>query len=359
MYTGSVVGAAIVTTGYHKDGNIDLRDPDGLDETPIKNISGGAFTFTKFSMDFAAGSRTAALSDASIADVISQKFCLACHDNDGAQNKTARSNNGGTGTPEMPFGGIPLGANYTAANGAIGTEGLVDVKSQFATTNSSYHPVRGPLNRDFPAQSRLQAPYNNNGNRTGTSGTKTLSVVMNCFDCHNTPTPLTTRTVAAHGSIKENYLRGSIYSTTAPVLCTVCHTADYATNNGTTAHGSGSAFASVSRAHDATIFAKCYNCHLSTRTPTPARPRPGEDYHGFNKLAGAGTDALWPVGSTESWRPYGFIRNTTQFTSTTAGPRPFRGTENDLQSGTATCGTVRAACDTGETMGTYSPGGSY
>src|SRR6185369_5589677 len=107
-------------SAYHRDGKIDLRDPDGAGETPITNISGGAFTFTRYSSSYAAGTRTNTghTSNTDIANVITQKFCLKCHDSNGATNPTARSNNGGTGTQYMPFGGINLGANYTIANDA-------------------------------------------------------------------------------------------------------------------------------------------------------------------------------------------------------------------------------------------------
>ena len=94
-------------SAYHKDGNIDLRDPDGAGETPITNMTGGAFLFTKFSTTYAAGSRTSTGNTSNnIDNVLTQKFCLACHDNDGATNLTARTPGG---TAFMPWGGVNLG----------------------------------------------------------------------------------------------------------------------------------------------------------------------------------------------------------------------------------------------------------
>jgi predicted CxxxxCH...CXXCH cytochrome family protein len=343
------------TSAKHGDGNIDLRDPDGgSTEAAVTNISGGAFTFTKFSMNFT--SRANALSDSNIADVISNKFCLKCHDSNGATNTGARV--GGAATSQYkPFNTTIAGAGYVTPLSAGVTGGVFDVARNFATTNSSYHPVRGSLSRDFPAQSLLKAPYNNNGGRTGVSGTKTPSVVINCFDCHNTPTTqLTTRTVAAHGSTAANHLRGSIYSsvTTSPILCMECHADTYRTNTGF--HPSGSAFASAARTHTS-YFTLCNNCHLSKTTTAPARPIPGEDIHGFNRLLDSGgTDALWPTGATESWRPYGFMRNTVNFNLTTAGPKPYAA--SDVTTGLANCGNGRAACSSYNMSG-YTPGGSY
>jgi predicted CxxxxCH...CXXCH cytochrome family protein len=331
----------------HKDGKIDLRDPDGAGETAITNISGGTFTFTKFATSYAAGSRTSTgQTSTNIDNVLTQKFCLACHDGNGATNTTARS---GAGTAFMPWGGVNLGATYTVANGAAAAGGVVNVKGQFTTTNSSYHPVLGPLNRDFPAATRLVAPYNNNGSRAGTSGTKTNSVVLNCFDCHNTPTtPLTTRTVAAHGNAAT--LRGTIYAFGAvSTLCTTCHTGY--TNAST--HAAGSAWSATGSSHN--VARNCQDCHgtYQTTSAAPARPIRAQDYHGNNALNGGG---LWP---TVNSRPYAFIRGW----GGTAYHRPFRASE--FTTGSATCGA--GTCPSGGSGGqvgdgsvrTYTPGGSY
>ena len=337
-------------TAYHKDGNIDLRDPDGAGETPITNNSGGAFTFTKFSISYAAGSRTSAISN-SVADVITQKFCLACHDSNGATNPTARTSGG---TAAMPFGGIALGTNYTAATDAIGTQGLIDVKKQFALTNSSRHPVLGPRLRDFPYSTRLAAPYNNIGtarDANGTTGHATAnSVVMNCFDCHTTSALPTTRTIVSHGNAET--LRGTSY-VASPTLCLACHIASGTNQYGgnTQNHGTGSAWAATGSSHGTSVMAPCHNCHGSnTNTTKPARPRPAQDYHGSNALASGG---LWP---TVNSRPYAFIRGW----SGTAYHRPYRASE--FTTGSATCGA--GTCPGGGQVGdgsnrTYTPGGTY
>ena len=197
--------------------------------------------------------------------------------------------------------------------------------------------------RDFPSAARLVAPYNNNGSRPGTSGTKTNSVVLSCFDCHNVPTtPLTTRTNVAHGNAA--FLRGTTWAAN-PTLCSICHVAAYGSTTG--GHGAGSAWSNnVASDHDATVQRNCHDCHASATTK-PARPVPAQDYHGFNRLAGSGTDALWPVGATESYRPFGFIRNRTNWTAANAFHRPFRSSE--LTSGTQGC-SASIQCDTGRNM---------
>lgn len=348
-YSGAV-GTAIVRTAYHKDGNIDLRDPDGAGETSITNTTGGAFTFTKFATSYTGTVRfTDGHTRNNIDNVLTQKFCLACHDSNGATNPTARTSGG---TAYMPWGGVNLGANYTVANGAAAAGGVIDVKSQLALTNASVHPVRGPITKDFPYSTRLAAPYNNIGtarDSNGTTGhTTASSVVINCFDCHNTPIPLTARTVAAHGNAVT--LRGTIYANgAASTLCTACHTG-YTTNSNH--HNTGSAWAATGSSHDVTI--DCHGCHGSnTGTARSVRPLGAQDYHGNNALVGGG---LWP---TINSRPYAFIRGW----SGGAYHKPYSGSE--FTPGTPICGG--GTCPTDGNVGdrnvgqirNYTPGGTY
>ena len=371
------------TSKFHADGNIDMRDPDVQGETPITNIAGGAFTFQRFSTSYATGSRTATVNE-TIANVISQKFCLKCHDNNGAANTTARSNNGGTGTATMPFGGVNLGANYTVANGAAAAGGLIDVKTQFATTNSSFHPVLGPRKASYPYTAKLVAPYNNVVRSATTialayPNNLINSVILNCFDCHNvtSTTPgagLTLRTVAAHGNAVS--LRGypvattgtppavgtpvsgttSPTTTTSAKLCLVCHLPGTSTN-----HGSGSAFSSGgSGAMSSFIQWGCNQCHGSSYNTAAVRPVRALDVHGVNILP---TNAV-QITKTSRWagvatgtpavvnaRPYAFIRNTQIFPN-----------HMPKQAGTTvytpTCmGGSVSPCSRG--VETYTPGGSF
>ncbi|MGC2062403.1 MAG: hypothetical protein WA610_05445 [Thermodesulfovibrionales bacterium] len=341
-------------SSYHKDGKIDLRDPDGAGETPITNISGGTFTFTKFATSYAAGSRTSTghLSDTDVANVITQKFCLACHDSNGAINTTART---AGGTAMMPFGGIDLGATYTVLNGAAALGGVVDVKTQMATSNSSFHPVMGPKTKDFPTPAKLAVPYNN-FTRAGTSGTKTTGIVMNCFDCHNTGQSVTNRTIVSHGNAQT--INGTLYaaatggnSVSTPTFCTQCHLTYIGTG-----HGAGSAVATINNNMSSTRFQVCANCHFSSGFK-PARPLQAADVHGFNGLAATG--GAWTYGSGSGMRPVAFMRNVGRWVSTS--PRPY--TAPGLTGTGAQCGgalnTSTGGVSCNETMSTYTPGGSY
>ncbi len=351
------------TTSYHQNGNIDLRDPTATSaETAITDMSGTAWTFQRFSTSYAAGSRTTAAINTqnTIDNIITQKFCLGCHKSTGAINPGARS--GTSPTQYLPFGtGSQNGATYTVGLSAGVIGGVVDVDSQLATTNASAHPVKGPRSRAYPANTagRLYSPYDN---FTRTAGTKSNSVVINCFDCHNVVgTPLTLRTVAAHGNAVT--IRGNTHTVNASpytqTLCNVCHQNYIQT--ATTNHTTGSAFATGgSSSMGSRIPSDCQYCHSSgsgQSTGVVNRPVKGEDVHGFDRFAGTGTDAMWPVGATETFKPFAFMRNTKNWSASLW--KPLNGT--GVTTGTATCTSANLSetgC-TGNSMGTYTPGGAY
>lgn len=355
-------------SSFHQDGNIDLRDPDGIGEVAITNVSGangGAFTFQRFSTSYAATARTSTghLSD-SIDNVITQKFCLACHDSNGATNTTARS--GASPTQYLPFGtgSQNAAATYPVPISAGVAGGVFDAKSQFATTNSSYHPVMGPKTKDFPTPARLYAPYNN-FTRAGTSGTKTAGVVINCMDCHNIvgTNPLTLRTVVAHGNAVT--IRGGIRAagtTMSANLCINCHQAPTTSTGYLTSgfHGTGSAFLTGSSNMNSSTMSNCYYCHgtaTAGATVTGAlqtRPIRAVEVHGFNDRTQGTVGSKW-VNGTASHRPYAFIRNSLSYWSpkavTTAGESVQRAGGCTGTGGT--CNTNMSTTDIYTTGGTY------
>jgi hypothetical protein len=351
------------------NGNIDLRDPDGAGKTPITNNSGGAFTFTKYAISYAAGSRTTTLGN-TIPEVITVKFCMKCHDSNGATNPTAltrnATNTATTGTAMMPFGGLNLGANYTVVNGAAAAGGLVNVASQFAAANSSRHPVGAPNSRAYPYSTKLVAPYNGLGTtrdantlaaNTASPRVKANSIILVCDDCHTTGTTITTRMITSHGNAAS--LRGTYYAT-GPTLCTTCHIGTYNdTTNGR--HNTGSAF-SVGTTRAASALNNCEACHFSKiSAATAVRPIKASDIHGFNNILGG---AAWTYGSANGMRPIAFLRNTASFTTTS--PRPYTATvagpgQFNLAAGQSTCGGSGTIvfCNGNDNHTNYSPGGSY
>jgi len=253
----------------------------------------------------------------------------------------------------------------TAVNGTTG--GVVDVKSAFLTTNASYHPVLGKQNNSYVGNARMKAPWNTLSPAKAPGTLTGWGFLITCWDCHapqNTTTGTLTRTVTAHGggAAATVTLRQQYWAQNTVNLCTVCHDVSV----GTSTHGAGSAWQTVghstpgARARDA-----CYTCHGSA-TAKPVRPIAAQDVHGFDSFAPAmGTDKLWPYGTGETYRPYGFMRNvgtSGQWRTTAYNWKPLSGP--GVPTGTATCGapdgntTFSLSCGN-EAHSNYTPGGVY
>ncbi|RIX39666.1 MAG: CxxxxCH/CxxCH domain-containing protein, partial [Rhodocyclales bacterium GT-UBC] len=364
---------------YHGNGRINLRDPDtGLhikqvafvtvgNSVTAGNSAGWGYYDTSSAADasfytFARNLSNATLEGTVQAIMINQ--CLKCHDSNGATNASARIG----ADPTKPFGTtIGSTTNYTGADVTAGGTpgGVTDVNYSFATSNASYHPIRGRQNNSYVTATRMYAPWNG---ITKTAGnTTSWGYIISCWDCHapQGATGLQTMTVTAHGGTTT--LRQAYWSANATNLCTACHRTVPATGASTNNHGAGSAWASGGNgtpgqaARDA-----CYRCHGSYTNSKPPRPYAGQDAHGFNAFAPyAGTgDTMWPVGSTaaqEKYRPYAFMRNagsvgTWNTAGDTVGWRP--ASAPGIPAGTATCRRGSASgCSNGH--GDYTPGGVY
>lgn len=341
-----------VSATYHQNGNIDLRDPDGATtEAAITNMSGAAFTFARFTTTFVAGSRTTTGNTSNnIDNVITQKFCLKCHDANGATNTGSRV--GGAATSQYkPFNTTITGASYVTPLSAGVAGGVVDVDTQFATTNSSFHPVKGAQNNSYAQGTKMVAPFG----VTKTNGTPSNGVVITCFDCHNVVgNPLTQRTVTAHGNAVTlrgvPAVSGTPASTNGVTLCRLCHNGYY---GGTAnSHSTGSAFnTSTDSGMTAYVNYGCNICHSSGFTTAVPRPIRGQDTHGSNALGTVGT----LITATNRWAtdatPIAFIRNRQvlpnqqpkQIGARTFTPSCMGGSTNPCSQGTQT----------------YAPGGVY
>ncbi len=219
-------------SGVHRDGLINLRDPDtGLN---IKGVTfggtgAGAYASTATDATFTAFSRnlaSATLEPAVQAIMINQ--CLKCHDGNGALSASARVPT--TGTAEKPFGTTIAGAAYVGAgvtaNGVAG--GVADVNASFAPTNSSYHPVTGKQNNSYASGTRMVAPWSvdQDGRHHHRLGSAALLLGLPCAARESRGT--ITTTVTAHGGAVT--LRGNATAsgtapsaTTGATLCAVCH----------------------------------------------------------------------------------------------------------------------------------------
>ncbi|MCL2834991.1 MAG: hypothetical protein FWD78_17610, partial [Treponema sp.] len=236
--------------------------------------------------------------------------------------------------PQTPFG------NQSTA---------VDVASQFASTNRSYHPVLARANNSYTMGSRMAAPWNAI-TKTNTA-TNQWGALMSCWDCHapasvNIPAgtnTLLTSTVTAHGSnitavagsLNSVELRGVDWSTISgstvnnTTFCIACH-AGYNTATSTGSHGTGSAVGANTSSQMTSWFKNgCTYCHSTSpdgRTDANGVPLSANgvqrrarsaDVHGFNTYYGH-TTPIAPIapdvaGTTvmtvHSSLGYAFIRN--------------------------------------------------
>ena len=348
---------------YHGNGYVELRDPDL--GTTIKavthsgtNAAEGSYTSTANDAKFVRFKRNLGIrletetavvytgvTNFQVLGGIMVNHCLKCHDANGATSATAQITGG---SPFKPFGAT------VAANGT--NQGVLDVNSQFASTNRSQHPVLIKNNNGYTNTSgtRLLAPWNGSATKTGT--TTVYGALISCWDCHapngSTTATTVTNTNAAlitdtHGRAKTVAadaveLRGSVYlssTTTAGNLCLNCHVV----SGGTTLHGAGSAMQTSGSNGSMTYFQnRCYFCHSGVETNAhAARPIGAGDVHGYGNLNSAG-------GALAAGRGYAFIRRTG------LGQLPAL---VGATAYTATCGSGTGICNQG--MGTYSPGGKF
>jgi hypothetical protein len=354
------------TSNLHADGWVNLRDPDTGNHIKGANWATGgngegSYTSTAVDLSFQQFSRNLSnnqLEAAVTAIMINQ--CLHCHDYNGASNANAQVPT--TGTQYKPFGQTQNNANAAAyvgvgitAGGTLG--GVTDIKSSFATTNASYHPILGKQNNSYAGVTNMMAPWQIA--KTG-GNTTSWGLLISCFDCHaaNGATGVQTRTVTAHGGAAT--LRAPVWVsglTSAGNLCRVCHLAT-ATTNG---HNTGSAIQTVASNPKTYMGNRCYICHGSAITNV-TRPFRGQDAHGFDtfvtKLLPG--DTMWPVGTTSNtYKPYGFMRNAStggEWLTTSWRPLSAPG----LAAGSASCGGSASlgACGN-QGHNTYAPGGVY
>ena len=297
------------TTSLHKDGLLQLRDPDT--GTTIKQVSfsgtPGSYASTTTDAAPARFSRNLSVqpesdSNFAVTAAIMINQCLHCHDSNGANNASARVPT--VGTALRPFGTAPT---HTPG------QNVLNVSQHFDTSNSSYHPVKGKQNNSYAANTRMTSPWN----VTKTTGnTTSWGYLMTCWDCHapnGTASSVTlTSTVTAHGGATT--LRGAPTVTGTPsttntvTLCTICH-AGYQPGGTINTHGTGSAESgNTNSGMTAYMNYGCNMCHSSGYSTVVARPVRSQDVHGVNVLptGGVAKTGRWATNAT----PIAFIRNT-------------------------------------------------
>lgn len=362
---------------YHANGLIDLRDPDTGTQVMQVSMSGDGGTWNQTTTHTAAGSYSPTATPLQfvrfsrtistrleaetavnytggplnwqVVTAIQINHCLKCHDNNGASSANAQK---AGGSAFKPFGTTITG--HVSPYNANGNGNVVDVNGSFATTNATYHPVRGRQNNSYTQGTQMIAPWN----MTKTNGNNTqFGYVLSCWDCHAPAgaSGTLTSTVTAHGATAT--LRAPVKAagtTAATNLCVNCHATSYSTTAGFH-NASASAFGTGSGNMNATTMSNCAYCHAngpanqaSGYQTSTARPLRGEDVHGFDdRTAGTPGSLFLTTGA----KPHGFFRGSLEQW------RPASGT--GLVTGATVCTGNGGVCNNNMGGDVYTPGGAY
>ncbi len=288
------------------------------------------------------------------------RFCLSCHDSDGASASYALGDTGATA--KNPFfdntaGAAVISNEYdqqnraTLATASGGTGGVVDIERRVAVTGRAYTAAdrdasMAPANRSgaFARNDPPEGAFSRHAIRglsqsvyvgtspawDGTTYFNTVngnqwasSSVMNCADCHTNDGANTT-TGNAHGATSEYMLKDAtglagIGSSNTTVVCAQCHVgAKYVsgthTNNGgdfswTTGANGKLGSARWAEANVGNVYGwACGNCH-GNGAPSKAGstfPTGSSGYGGYGTIHGTsqvlGTGDAGATGSRNGYR---------------------------------------------------------
>ena len=340
---------------YHKNGYIELRDPDtgltikGVTHNGVAGAAGSAGAYTSTATDarpvrFSRNLGSASIEPDTAAIMVNQ--CLKCHDANGALSSTAWTTGG---SALKPFAGT-----VTLNPGG----GVLNVAAQLASTNKSHHPVLSRTNNGYTntGGTRMVTPWNATAK---TASTTVYGPLITCWDCHAplSATGVLTTSGVHGGAVNATDavpLRGRVYfngTTAATNLCIVCHVVTGNTSN----HGTGSAITSATNSGMTYFANRCYFCHASDVART--RPHGAGDAHGYNTRGGTvGNGLAFPTVNngyafirSEGWYGNAFVHSirsigVTTYTMTCGG----RGTAGG---GAGSCSR--------SSMGAYTPGGVF
>ncbi|HEY3448494.1 MAG TPA: CxxxxCH/CxxCH domain-containing protein [Myxococcales bacterium] len=359
-----------VDYGFHGNGKIELRDPDsgsqirGVTFTDASGAWGattshtgaGSYASTTTPASFVQFSRNLAQTleaDPNGLTVAAIQFnqCLKCHDSTGAASVAARVPGG---SAMKPFNTTITGHTAPPVS-RNGLGNVLDVNGQFATTNATYHPIRGRQNNSYTqGTTQMVAPWTmakTNGNATQ------FGYLLSCWDCHALPAEagLTlTKSVTAHGAAST--IIGPVKAsgtTCATNLCICCHAAKYSS---TTHVSTGSAVATGpdTGAMGNSYWSNCAYCHANgpanatNYQTSTARPLRADDAHGFDDRDAATVGSLF---LTTGAKPHAFFRGSLEQW------RPASGT--GITAGSATCRGTGGTCNSNMSGQTYTPGGAF
>ena len=260
------------TTSLHKNGTVDLRNVDNVSTA----TNGGTAGANYWSIAMTAPTKPSA-TDATNID----NFCFGCHDSVGsagiAYNGTNTITTGLTTTQQQK----PFNDNLTNSYDAIGRSRVIDVSTQFTTTNYSHHAVKAAK---YSAAGGL--PFNTTTIIAG--GNVDDNSRLHCHDCHY---------FNGHGTANNEYMLqnstgADTLHTASTYVCLKCHTSTYSTNGHTA--GNGSDFVNGRSGNYNVTGISCTACHNTGGMMWGG-------IHGGNYTYTVGTSPGWTAtGSTGS-----------------------------------------------------------
>ena len=220
------------TTSVHANGSVDLRNVDSPGNPGTAGTNYWSIPVTKAAADY----------------TNIDNFCFGCHDSVGsasvAYNGTAVITTGLTATQQQK----PFNDNLTNSYDAIARSRVVDVSTQFTTTNFSHHAVKAAK---YTAVGGL--PFNTTTILQG--GNVDDNSRLHCHDCHY---------LNGHGTANNEYMLqnstgADTLHTASTYVCLKCHTATYSTNGHTA--GNGSDFVNGRSGNYNVTGISCTACH--------------------------------------------------------------------------------------------------
>jgi hypothetical protein len=277
-------------SGAHKDGYVDLRDPDTGNQITDCSWSGsGAGSYScSGTSDYLVWARNLGsntLETFAVSTMINQ--CLKCHD--GTSQVYA---SGGSTTNPFATGTAPP-----------------NIAGQFSTSNTSYHPILGKQNNALVDTNTANAPWDM-ADRGAPSNT-TWGYLMTCFDCHDVDgaSGSRTTTAVAHGGATN--VRGTVTpaSGAATALCTVCHMGSIYWDATGAVHADTQTVSAMqgttSNRHSASSHTGCMECHGNGNGGWGNPPTQAEramNAHGFDQTSPYNAYSFLRM-ACESWVP--------------------------------------------------------
>lgn len=227
------------TTTVHKNGSVDLRNVDTPSNPGTAGTNYWSIPNTKVGSDY----------------TNVDNFCFRCHDAAGAAGIAMSSATTITTAPSGAQALNPFADTRTNSYDGVARTRVVDVDTQFTTTNYSHHAVKAPKYTSATAPAGGSLLFNTAAILHG--GNVDDNSRLHCHDCHY----YNGHGIANNEYMLQNSSGADTLHTEGTYVCMKCHTATHST----TAHtgGNGSDFVNGRSGNYNVTGISCTACHNS------------------------------------------------------------------------------------------------